>query len=217
MVLTQFSLVSVNIKASIQHTILTVFNDNCNNYKVNTALRIAHFMAQLCHESSGFNILEENMNYTSPSRLMDIWPRRFPTIEKANEYLQAPEKLGNYVYANRMGNGDLSTGDGYRYRGRGPLQTTGKDAYKDISLKLFNDLRLLEQPGILKDLGYGLKAAFIEWAEGNCNVMADNDDLVKITRKINGGLIGLEGRRTWLVKWKKALAINATTPLDIIN
>jgi putative chitinase len=195
----------VNVRPSLRQEVLDAFNAHCIQFQVTGTLRTAHFMAQVCHESNGFRVLVENMNYINPHRLMAIWPRRFPTLEFASQYTRNPAKLGNFVYANRLGNGSPASGDGFRYRGRGPMQTTGKDWYRAVSRKIFGDDRLIDQPDLLTVVDHGLMAAFIEWKDGNCNTLADADDLKAITRKINGGLIGLDGRKEWLMDWKHAL------------
>ena len=106
----------VNVRPSLRQEVMDAFNSHCVQYQVSNTLRTAHFMAQVCHESNGFRVLVENMNYTNPHRLMSIWPRRFPTLEFASQYTGNPEKLGNFVYANRLGNGSPASGDGFRYR-----------------------------------------------------------------------------------------------------
>jgi putative chitinase len=200
------NLKDVKIGASLQQDVLNAFNNNCEKYKVNTRLRIAHFMAQVCHESGGFTIKSENLKYTNPHRLMTIWPSRFKTLEFAKQYINNPAKLANYVYANRMGNGNTESGEGYKYRGRGPMQTTGKESYAAISKKIFNDKNILiNDPDKLLDLNFGILAAFIEWNDGNCNALADADDIKSITKHINGGLIGLQERKLWLADWKHTL------------
>ena len=175
---------------------MNAFNNEKEEYKVNTALGIAHFMAQACHESNGFRITVENMNYTNAHRLMLVWLRRFTTLDIATQYINNPEKLGNLVYANRMGNGNAASGDGFRYRGRGPIQTIGRDNYGRMSMKLFNDNRFLDNPDLMQDLNNDLRAAFIERTEGNCNALADKDDIKSITKNINGGFTGLDARKT---------------------
>lgn len=200
------NLKDVKISTALQDAVLNAFNNNCEKYKVNTKLRIAHFMAQVCHESGGFTIKIENMNYTNPHRLMVVWPSRFKTLDFAKQYIKNPAKLANYVYANRMGNGNTESGEGYKYRGRGPMQTTGKESYATISKKIFNDSKvLIDDPDKLLDLNIGIQAAFIEWNDGNCNAKADADDIKAITKYINGGLTGLPERKLWLADWKHTL------------
>src|SRR5262249_8858281 len=105
--------------------------DRLPEFGVNTPKRIAHFLSQIGHESGGFRIKVEDLSYTA-ARLMQVWPSRFPNMDIARQYERNPEKLGNFVYANRMGNGDAASGDGYRFRGRGLLQLTGRSMYRAI-------------------------------------------------------------------------------------
>lgn len=172
----------------------------CERYEINTPLRIVHFMAQIYEETNGLRWVVENLNY-SATALMQLWPLRFPTVEEANLYARNPEKIANKIYANRMGNGDEASGDGWRYRGRGPLQLTGLSNYdlyaKVTGLDILNNPDLVEQPSI----GSEVSAAY--WEAGGCNELADNDDIVSITRRINGGLIGLVQRRQALNQAKQ--------------
>lgn len=205
MEITLKNLQEVGIRQSLQNNVLTTVGPALPLYHIDTFLRIAHFMAQVCHESDGFTIDAESLSYTSPSRLMMVWPKRFTTIEFAQQYINNAKKLANYVYSNRMGNGGPETNDGYNFRGRGPMQTTGRENYARMSNKIFNDDRLLTNPDLLSDLQYGIKAALIEWKESNCNAMADTDDIHKVTVCINGGTTGLNERKIWLDKWKHSL------------
>lgn len=202
------NLIDTKVSNSLQQQVLNAFNREKDEYKVNTTLRIAHFMAQVCHESNGFRITTENLNYSNPHRLMLVWPRRFTTLDLANQYINNPQKLANFVYANRMGNGNPTTGDGFRYRGRGPIQITGKDAYARLSTKIFNDNRFIDNPDLMQDLNNGMRAALIEWTDGNCNVLADKDDIKSITKYINGGYTGIDSRKQWLAEWKFTLRNN---------
>jgi putative chitinase len=203
--LTLKSLQDAGIKTAVQNDILAKVAPLLSEYGIDTPKRIAHFMAQVCHESNGFSLKQESLRYLDPARLIAVWPKRFASIEFAQQYVNNERKLGNYVYGNRMGNGGPDTDDGYTFRGRGPMQTTGKENYRRLSLKIFGDDRLLTNPDLLLDLQYGILAALIEWKEGGCNAMADNDQLQKITQRINGGLNGLADRERWLGKWKKIL------------
>lgn len=208
MKLTAQNLTDTKIKSTEIQNVLQAFNSLCDGFKVNTALRIAHFMAQVCHESNGFRVMMENMNYTNPHRLVLIWPRRFPNDQFARDYINNPQKLANYVYANRMGNGNAASGDGFRFRGRGPMQTTGRESYGLISKKMFGDERLLTNPDLLAQTANGLHAAFIEWADISGNKLADLDDIKTITQRINGGFNGLDSRKIWLAEWKHAITNN---------
>ena len=208
MKLTAQNLTDTKVKPAEIQNVLQAFNNLCDGFKVNTRLRIAHFMAQVCHESDGFRIMLENLNYTNPHRLVVIWPKRFPNDEFAKGYINNPQKLGNFVYANRMGNGNAESGDGFRFRGRGPMQTTGRESYTLISKKMFGDNRLVDNPDLLAQTANGLHAAFIEWKDIDGNKLADLDEVKTITKRINGGLTGFEDRKLRLADWKHALGNN---------
>jgi putative chitinase len=166
----------------------------------NNKLRLAHFMAQILHESGAFTILEENLNYNA-KRMTVVWHKRFPTEADAAPYAHNPEKLANKVYGGRMGNVD--PGDGWKYRGRGLLQLTGRDSYKEHGKKIGVDLE--NNP----DLAFSdatLKIAAAEFKASGCNAFADADDIVKVTQAINNGQTGIDSRKAWLVKTKKVWA-----------
>ena len=174
-------------------------NPALQKYSVDSADRIASFLAQTGYESVQYNRLEENLRYTSAARLVKIWPSRFTNEDMAAPYVNNPEKLANQVYANRMGNGDEQSGDGYRYRGRGLIQLTGRSNYsaaaKAIGLDLANHPDLLLQPQAAS-----MSAAWF-WQARGLNELADdrtddNDlaDFTEITRRINGGSTGVTDR-----------------------
>ena len=162
-------------------------------YEINTPERIASFLAQCGHESAGFTVLQENLNYSAEG-LNKIFHKYFPTLESAQPYARKPEMIANRVYANRMGNGDEQSGEGYRYRGRGPIQLTGKDNYAACSDFLFQDDTLLNDPDMLLDPEYALHSACWFWWKNDLNTFADSADLVTMTKRINGGTIGLDDR-----------------------
>jgi putative chitinase len=169
-------------------------------YAVNaTPLRLAHFMAQVLHESGGLTVLVENMNYRA-ARIREVWPSRFPTVASAEPYAHKPEKLANKVYSNRMGNGGPASGDGWRFRGHGLLQITGRDAYEKYGTRL--GIPLASDPDLAVSGEWALKIAAEEWKASGCNALADEDSIRKVTRAINGGLIGLASRTEWLAKTK---------------
>lgn len=183
------------------------FIDACARFKIDTPDRQAAFIAQVAHESLELTRLEENLRY-SPDRLMAVWPNRFPTVEIATKYANNSHGLADFVYANRMGNGDEASGDGWKYRGRGPIMVTGKDWYRRLAVAL--DAPLVDCPDGLctKPLG-ALSAAYI-WMSMDLNTLADdlpNDDdladFVSISRRINGGTTGMDSRRKY---WKRARA-----------
>ena len=160
-------------------------------------------MAQVLHESGGLTILIESMNY-SAERMMVVWPSRFPTLQSAKPYAHNPEKLANKVYANRMGNGNEQSGDGYRFIGRGLMQVTGREDYAKYG-KLVG-ASLVTNPDLASSAAYTLKIAAEEWKAKGCNQWADADNITKITQLINGGQTGIAERKEWFKKtsavWK---------------
>jgi putative chitinase len=157
--------------------------------QIDSAVRIAQFLAHVGHESNSLGSIEENLNY-SAQRLMAVWPRRFPSIEKARFYEHAPERLANFVYGGRFGNGGYESGDGWRYHGRGPFQLTFADNYRAAGKAL--NLSLIERPELVLEPKVGAKVAAWYWDSRNCNECAD--DVEETTRRINGGLNGLQDR-----------------------
>lgn len=172
-------------------------------FEINTPLRQAAFLAQVGHESDSFTVLEENMNYSAKG-LLAVWPRRFD-VAKAQVFARQPEKIANEVYACRMGNGAPETGDGWRYRGRGILQLTGKNDYRDCGEALWLDL--LNCPELLKTPKVAALSAGWEWNRGKLNKLADDQDFERITRVINGGLNGEEHRLALYQICKHALGV----------
>lgn len=170
-----------------------------------TPLRVAHFMAQMLHESGGFTIQFENLNY-SPERLPKVWPKRFqPTgpLDPA-AFAHNPEALANEVYGGRMGN--TAPGDGFKYRGRGLLQLTGKESYANAT-KLLRKSEpgapdFTADPEAVISAEWCLKVAAAEWFEKGCNDLADKDAIQAVTKAINGGLIGLAERTEWTKRTK---------------
>ena len=169
-----------------------------NNYGINTPIRLAHFMAQIEHES-GLKPISENLNYSAQG-LADTFPKYFKNRIEANAYARQPEKIANRVYANRMGNGNEQSGHGFLYRGRGFLQITGRDNY----LMLSKDTRIdfLNNPDLLLEEANAMIGALWFWDLKGLNIFADEDNLSTITKRINGGFNGIEHRKQLLVKWK---------------
>lgn len=171
-------------------------------FEINSSARAAAFLAQIAHESGELRHVVENLNYSAKT-LMRVWPKRFPTPEKAAEYARQPEKLANYVYAKRLGNGDSATGDGWRFRGRGLLQITGRGNYRSCGRAL--DLPLEAEPEQLESPPVAALAAAQFWSARGLNELADDrndddddEDFVRISIIINGGRVGLpERRRYW--------------------
>lgn len=178
-----------------------------SKYGITTPLRMAHFFAQIAHESGGFRIVEENLNY-SATRLQQVWPNRFPDAATAQRYARNPQALANNVYANRMGNGPSSSGDGWKYRGRGLAQLTGKDGYAQVAR--ITGLPLVERPELAAEPAAMLECAAGFWKWKGLAALADRDDVAAVTRRWNGGTIGLADR---IVRLKKAKLL-FIEPLD---
>ena len=161
------------------------------DYDINTPLRVAHFVAQCAHESGNFNFVEENLNYRAAS-LMSVFKKYFPTMELAQQYEKKPERIANRVYANRMGNGDEASGDGYRYRGRGLIQLTGRDNYTFFAGSL--SIPVEEAAAYMSTFEGAAQSACFFWEQNKLNRFADANDVRGLTKAINGGFIGLEDR-----------------------
>jgi putative chitinase len=187
---------AARIPVVVAETWVEPLNAVMEAYAIATPTRQAAFIAQLAHESAGFTKLEEDLDY-SASRLMQVWPKRFPTLDVALRYAHNPEKLGNYVYANRMGNGDEASGDGYRYRARGPIGLTGLNNYAEASLDLFGNDRLLHYPEHVKDSPLcGATVAARYWYKRRLNDLADQGDFEGIGNIINTGRRDVEAHGT---------------------
>lgn len=167
-------------------------SDALPQYEIVTVPRAASFIAQCAHESGGFRMMEENLNYKAAT-LTKLWPKRYPA-GIAEQYAGKPQAIANKSYGGRMGNGDEASGDGWKYRGRGILQLTGKDNYKACSKFLFSDDTLLENPDLLLDAYYATHSACWFWNQNKLNQYADSGDILTMTKKINGGTIGLDDR-----------------------
>lgn len=177
-----------------------------DRYGINTPRRQAAFLAQVAHESAGFERLVENLNY-SAAGLARTWPNRYATAGGAPNALARslaykPEALANNVYADRMGNGDEASGDGWRYRGQGPIQLTGRDNVTRCAEE--TGLPLIEHPELLQEPEAGAMSAAWFWRTRNLNQLADAGNIDAITRKINGGMTGAEDRRA---RYAMALAV----------
>ena len=161
-------------------------------YDINTPERVAAFLAQCAHESGGFKFLKENLNYRAES-LLKTFPKYFKTLDEARQYEKKPEKIANRVYANRMGNGDESTGDGFRFLGRGLIQLTGKNNYTLFAAAI--DTPLEQIPEYLQTFEGAIQSACWFWEQNNLNQWADKKDILTLTKRINGGTIGLADRQ----------------------
>ena len=177
-------------------------NEAMDSHGIDTPLRIAHFLAQVAHESMLMKTVTENLSY-SADRLLKVFPKYFRPPDVANSYARKPERIANRVYANRMGNGDESSGDGYRYRGRGLIQLTGTNNYRAFSRWISEDC--LANPDLVANR-FAAHSAVFYWDSNGLNALADTDNLKAITRRVNGGLNGYDDRRNLLVKAKRALS-----------
>ena len=166
-------------------------NETFSRFNITTNNQKAMFIGQCGHECGNFRILEENLNYRAAT-LMKLWPRRFPTLEKANEYSGNAKKIANSVYSLRMGNRDETSGDGYRFRGRGCIQLTGHSNYFHAGKALGVDFVM--EPDLVSTPKYAALTGGWFWSTHNCNAPADALDYTKVTRIINGGTIGLDDR-----------------------
>jgi len=189
------------IEASVLKT-LGVSTDNIDKYlpwlnmtmlkyDINTLVRQAMFLSQIAHESGNFCHVSENLNY-SVNALRSVFGKYFPNDDLAAEYARKPEKIANRVYANRMGNAEESSGDGWKYRGRGLIQLTGKNNYTTFSLSADNNALL--EPELVSEPELAVQSAGWFWSTNNLNRLADTGDVRVVTKRINGGYNGLTDR-----------------------
>lgn len=171
-------------------------------YEINTPKRQACFIGQCMHESGGFKFLKENLNYSAKG-LVATWPSRFPNEEYAEEYARKPERIANKVYSGRMGN--TEDGDGAKYIGRGLIQLTGKDNYKAVTEALGEDL--LANPQLLEEPRYAALSAGWFWNKKGLNALADANDIETMTKRINGGSIGIADRKAKIEMVSKYLVV----------
>ena len=191
-----------------KHPLTAKYQSLFNKFNVNTQLRLAHFLGQLQHES-GLKPIEENLRY-SAKRLTEVFGKYFPTLEIANQYAMQPQKIANRVYSGRMGNGNEASGDGYRFRGRGFLQITGRNNYTALTkwAKANGiDADYVNNPDLLLRESDALIAALWFWTANDLNKYADKDDILTITKRINGGLTGINDRNTQVSKFKKNIQL----------
>ena len=166
-------------------------NTTFDRFDISTPFRQAAFIGQAAHESGNFKMLVENLNYRAET-LMKVWPKRFPTLEFAKQYERDPKKIANSVYANRMGNRDEASRDGFRFRGRGLFQTTGHAGYYHAGQALGEDFVM--QPDLVATPQYAALTAGFFWSTHKLNQYADSRDYKMMTKNINGGFIGLADR-----------------------
>jgi len=182
------------LKGHIPDAVIAMIPDTAAKFQINTPLRLAHFLAQCGHESGGFRATQENLNYSAKG-LMGIFKKYFPTEAIANAYQRNPQKIANKVYSSRMGNGDEGSGEGYKFRGRGYIQLTGKDNYTAFGKSIGEDIP--SNPDVVASK-YALLSAAWFFNKNGLHKMADGgatDAVVtSITKRVNGGTIGLADR-----------------------
>lgn len=182
------------LKGHIPDTVIAQLPDTIAKFELNTPLRLAHFLAQAGHESGGFKAVNENLNYGAKG-LLGIFKKYFPTEQKALLYERKPEKIANLVYGGRMGNGAEATGEGWKYRGRGYIQLTGKDNYKSFDAVVAESI--VDNPDLVATK-YPLLSAAWFFHKNGLHKLADGgatDAVVTtITKRVNGGTIGLPDR-----------------------
>jgi len=165
--------------------------DELPKYQITTPARVSMFMAQTGHESGNYTALTENLNY-KPQALMAIWKKRFPTLDIANAYAHNPEKIANRAYCDRMGNGPEDSGDGWKFHGRGLIQLTGRSLYEAFAREIGKDLD--ECVDYCETPDGAVESACFFWEHHGLNAISDAGDIVKATKVINGGTLGIEDR-----------------------
>jgi len=182
------------LKGHIPDNVIAQIPDTAAKFNITNPLRLAHFLAQIGHESGGFRATSENLNYSSKG-LVSIFKKYFPTIQLAEAYARKPEKIANKVYANRMANGNEASGDGWKYRGRGYIQLTGKDNYNKFNSEVPEDI--LATPDLVATK-YPMMSAAWFFNRNNlwtiCDRGADDATVTAVTKRVNGGTIGLADR-----------------------
>lgn len=200
----QLARIASKLTSEQRSVYLDALNAALSEFDINTPLREAAFLAQTAYESQDFTRLVENLNY-SAKRLTQVWPKRFPTLKKAQPYANNPEKLANFTYANRNGNGSEASGDGWKYRGRGFIQITGRANYQACGDALATDV--IADPDMLAKPEFAFRSAAWFWGTHGLNPLADKADLKAITIRINGGTVGFEERRRLYTNVKAILGI----------
>lgn len=192
-----------NSKDAVVEALVGSLDTIAEKYGVNTPMRLAHFLAQTAHESGGFRLIEENLNYSADS-LNKVFPKYFKNAGRdANEYNRQPEKIANVVYASRMGNGDTASGDGFKFRGRGLIQLTGRSNYTNFAKD--NGIDVEEAVAYLTTPQGAVESAAWFWNKNGLNALADKDDVTAVTKRINGGTIGLDDRKKHTEEFKDIL------------
>lgn len=195
-----------NIDWTRGNELAEVFNQWSDKFGINTPLRASYFLANVIHESNYLKSVEENLNYSAEG-LRKTFPKYFPTSELAQQYARKPQAIANKVYANRMGNGSEASGDGWRYRGRGMIMLTGKSNYQAYQNSGFCVGDLVNHPEWLAQKPGCYKSAMWFWYSKGCNELADRDDNLAVTKRINGGTNGLANRAYIARRLKKEFGV----------
>jgi putative chitinase len=213
-------IVAAGVKQATAEKWVEAVSAACQEFNINTPQRIAGFLSQCAHESGGFERLQENLNYSADG-MAGVWPRRFAVLgpdgkpvkkdgkNQPNKFALAlhrkPEMIANVVYSSRMGNGPVESGEGWLYRGRGLKQLTGKDNHRACGAGLGVDL--VANPDLLLEPVYAARSAAWFWANNKCNIFADAGDIEGLTKKINGGLIGIDDRKKRYASALRSLSV----------
>lgn len=192
------------LKGHIPDSVIAQIPEVITKFKIDTPVKLAHFLAQCGHESGGFKIVNENLNYSAKG-LLGVFKKYFPDGTKAALYERKPEKIANLVYGNRMGNGPEASGDGFRFRGRGFIQLTGKDNYKAFSTAIGEDC--VANPDLVATK-YPLASAAWFFSKNCLSKCTDASDatVIAVTKSVNGGTIGLEDRKKHFKEYYALLA-----------
>jgi putative chitinase len=183
------------LKGHVPQAVIDAIPDTATKFGITTPLRLAHFLSQASHESGGFKVFSENLSYGSKG-LLTIFAKYFKTIAQATAYERKPEKIANLVYANRMGNGNEASGEGWKYRGRGYIQLTGKENYKAFDATVPEDITVTPDLVATK---YALASAAFFFKKNNlwsiCDKGSSPEVVTLVTKRVNGGKIGLADRQ----------------------
>lgn len=177
--------------------------------QLNSDRRLRYFVAQTYFETDGYRKFEEDLNYTTPQRLAQVFNKRIsleprPGFGLASDYVRQPQKLANFVYANRYGNGGPETNDGWNFRGQGCIHTTFRNNYLAFSKAMYGDDRLVKTPSLIQDIEAGMLSAAFFWNNNGLNELADSDSFTEVTRRINGSTATVP-QRLEVLKFANAL------------
>lgn len=200
----QLGQICPTLSSSRRGLLTTLINELCTQYGMNVD-QFHEFIAQVCHESRGFEAKSEDLLFTTAARIHEVWPTRFPTVESAKPYIRDSQRLANKVYANRMGNGDEASGDGFKFRGGGFIQITGRDMYTKFARYKAADLSTIARLVRTEDRWALDSALWLFCIEKKLLDEAERDEFITITKAINGGTVGLEDRKKYYERAKAAV------------